>query len=244
MMPLTPDQAPISTGHTPESIRLVARPPGDYLVEDDVVDFSAPEVMKLAGHLRDEADGDELEFARLAFEYVRDRIAHSSDVLDRSVTLTASDTLREGVGLCYAKAHLLAALLRAKSVPAGLCYQRLTDDGRRHEVHGLVAVYLEDGWHRQDPRGNKPGVDAQFSLGRERLAWPVRPELGESDYREVFVHPHPAVVAVLQRATDAIELCGGGLPEDLPRVAESGVPVAESATSVAESGTPVDTRVR
>ncbi|WP_338430147.1 transglutaminase domain-containing protein [Synechococcus elongatus] len=31
-------------------------------------------------------------------------------------------------GYCYAKSHLLVALLRACSIPAGFCYQRLSFD--------------------------------------------------------------------------------------------------------------------
>jgi transglutaminase-like putative cysteine protease len=97
-------------------------------------------------------------------------------------------------------------------VPAGLCYQRLTDDGARFEVHGLAAVFLKDAWRRVDPRGNKPGVDAQFSLDAEQLAWPTRAELGEVDYPDVLVQPHPAVVSAFTQATDMLELCAGGLP--------------------------------
>jgi transglutaminase-like putative cysteine protease len=73
-------------------------------------------------------------------------------------------------------------------------------------VHGLVAVYLEGSWHRQDPRGNKPGVDAQFSLLAEQLAFSVRPHLGERDYPQVLVSPHPEVVRVLRAATDILAL--------------------------------------
>jgi len=39
------------------------------------------------------------------------------------VTCSASEVLREGTGICFAKSHLLAALLRAVGIPAGLCYQ-------------------------------------------------------------------------------------------------------------------------
>lgn len=43
-------------------------------------------------------------------------------------------------------------------------------------LHGLVAVRFHGAWHRQDPRGNKPGVEARFSLTGERLASsPTRP---------------------------------------------------------------------
>src|SRR6478735_6955208 len=175
-------------------VNLVVGDPGRYLGEDDVLDFSHPSVRALARSLRASAATD-VEFAEAAFEFVRDEVAHSWDVQDPRVTVRASDVLSERIGLCYAKSHLLAAVLRAEGVPAGLCYQRLTDDGDTFMLHGLVAVYLEGGWHRQDPRGNKPGVDAQFILGSEKLAWPVREELGEKDYPDVFVAPSEVVVA-------------------------------------------------
>lgn len=80
-----------------------------------------------------------------------------------------------------------------------------------------MAVHLRGAWHRQDPRGNKPGVDAQFSLAGERLAWPVRDHLGEVDYPHVFVHPDQGVVAALREATDMLELCARGLPSELTK---------------------------
>lgn len=179
-----------------------------------MIDHDEPSVSALASRLREGRSAD-ASFAKAAFEFVRDEVAHSWDVQDRRVTLSASQTLNEGVGLCFSKAHLLAAVLRSQGVPAGLGYQRLTDDGRHFDLHGLVAVFLDGAWHRQDPRGNKPGVDAQFSLGEEQLAWPVRPELGERDYAQVFVHPHPSVVAAFSNATDMLDLCNSGLPSSL-----------------------------
>lgn len=196
-------------------LNVRAKSPSRYLLADSVIDHAHPEVARQAAQLR-EGRPDDVTFARAAFDFVRDTVRHSWDAQDPRVTLSASDTLREGVGLCYAKAHLLAGLLRAQGVPSGLCYQRLTDDGQQFDVHGLVAVFLEGAWHRQDPRGNKPGVDAQFSLADERLAWPVRPELGECDYVEVFESAHPAVVAALTSTDDVLALCGGGLPDALP----------------------------
>jgi transglutaminase-like putative cysteine protease len=193
---------------------LRAKMPSEYLLADSVIDHAHPAVALQAAQLRD-GRPDDVTFARAAFEFVRDNIRHSWDAQDMRVTLSASDTLREGVGLCYAKAHLLAGLLRAQGVPTGLCYQRLTDDGQHFDVHGLAAVFLEGAWHRQDPRGNKAEVDAQFSLFDERLAWPVRPELGECDYVEVFESAHPAVVAALTSTDNVLALCGGGLPDTL-----------------------------
>lgn len=179
-----------------------------------MLDFSHPSVQALAHALRASAATD-VEFAKAAFEYVRDEVAHSWDVQDPRVTVSASEVLSERVGLCYAKAHLLAAVLRAEGVPTGLCYQRLTDDGDTFMLHGLVAVYLEGGWYRQDPRGNKPGVDARFALGSEELAWPVREEIGERDYRDVFTAPSDVVLAALRQATDVLDLYRRGLPQGL-----------------------------
>ena len=77
------------------------------------------------------------------------------------VTCRASDVLKYRTGYCFAKSHLLAALLRANQIPAGLCYQRLTidhppvqgsiDTNPPHTLHGLNAVLLpEFGWYRMD----------------------------------------------------------------------------------------------
>lgn len=196
-------------------IVLETHPGGDYLAEDEVVDHSDPGVREVSERLWKRAGADPIRFARLGFELTRDEIAHAWDAGDRRVTVSASETLREGVGLCFAKAHLLTALLRARGIPAGLCYQRLTEDGRRYQVHGLMAVHLRGRWHRQDPRGNRPGIEAEFSLGAERLAWPVRPNLGEIDYPQLYVRPHPAIVFALRAADDALKLGAGGLPEAL-----------------------------
>jgi transglutaminase-like putative cysteine protease len=195
-------------------VQLRARDPTKYLVADRIIECTHPAVTALARELRHH-QADDIAFSAAAYEHVRDTIAHSWDAQDRRVTISASDTLKERVGLCYSKAHLLTALLRAEGVPAGLCYQRLTDDGDNFEVHGLIALFLEGAWRRLDPRGNKPGVNAQFSLETEQLAWPTRPELGEIDYPDVFVQPHPAVIAALTQATDMLALCADGLPSAL-----------------------------
>ena len=185
-----------------------------YLAAGPVVDHEHPEVRRLAAHQR-ERHPEDVDYARAVFEYVRDEIRHSVDAQDPRITLTASQVLAEGVGFCYAKSHLLVALLRAEGIPSGFCYQRLTDDGDTFMLHGLISLYLEGEWHRQDARGNKPGVDAQFSLEEERLAWPVNTEIGELDYPGVFAEPAPVIVATLTEATDAMALYQGNLPTHL-----------------------------
>ena len=88
-----------------------------FLRATDVIDFGHPAVRALASQL---AAGDPAETARRAFEWVRDRIVHTDDRPADVVPCAASEVLAAGTGFCYAKCHLLAALLRANGVPAAL----------------------------------------------------------------------------------------------------------------------------
>jgi hypothetical protein len=63
-------------------------------------------------------------------------------------------------------------------------------------------VRFNGAWYRQDPRGNKPGVDARFSLDGERLAWIPDEESNEMDYPVLYAAPHPAVLSALKAAPD------------------------------------------
>ncbi|MFD9430957.1 transglutaminase domain-containing protein [Streptomyces sp. NPDC060002] len=173
-----------------------------YLAADDVIDHHHRLVRDTAAHLAKDAE-DSYGYARLAFEFVRDAIPHSQDAGDPRVTWRASDVLEQGTGICHAKAHALAALLRAEDIPTALCYQRFVhDEGGGHALHGLVAVRFDGAWHRQDPRGNKPGVDARFSLEGEHLAFQPDPSAGELDYPGLYAAPHPAVLGALRAAHD------------------------------------------
>jgi transglutaminase-like putative cysteine protease len=186
-----------------------------YLATDDVIDHHDLVVVETAALLAD-GTSTPYEYAEAVYAYVRDAIPHSFDSGDPRVPWRASDVLRQRNGICYAKSHALAALLRAGGIPAGLCYQRLTeDDGSEPVLHGLVALRLPgaDRWSRVDARGNKPGVDARFSLAEERLAFPVRPDLGECDYATVYAAPPPKVVDCLRAAATSADIA---LPAELP----------------------------
>ncbi|MEU8977241.1 transglutaminase domain-containing protein [Streptomyces sp. NPDC048309] len=173
-----------------------------YLAADEVIDHEHPVVREAAAHLAKGA-ADSYAYAQAAYEFVRDTIPHSQDAGDLRVTWRASDVLERRTGICHAKAHALAALLRAEDIPTALCYQSLLhDDGSGRAVHGLVAVRFNGAWHRQDCRGNKPGVDARFSLDGERLAWIPDPESSEMDYPVLYAEPHSAVLRALQEAPD------------------------------------------
>src|SRR5580658_378019 len=170
-----------------------------FLKPTEVIDWIHPAVSRLARELAKNTTG-RLETAKRCFAWVRDSIQHSSDFQRNPVTCAASAVLLSGTGYCYAKSHLLAALLRANGIPAGFCYQRLSIDhtGAAYSLHGLNAVYLpEFGWYRVDSRGNKPGVNAQFSPPVEQLAFHVNsPE--EKNFPEILPDPLPVVVTALR----------------------------------------------
>lgn len=189
-----------------------------YLAASTYIDFDVPDVAALARTLARDADGEHA-LVRRCFEFVRDEIRHSWDHRLNPVTCRASEVLRHRTGFCYAKSHLLAALLRANGVPTGLCYQRLSvgEAGAPYCLHGLNAVFLQDhGWYRLDARGNKPGVAAAFTPPQESLAFAVR-ERNERDLPEIWAEPLAVVVAALQ-ASETVEDVAANLP-DLPLIA-------------------------
>lgn len=109
------------------------------------------------------------------------------------------------MGLCYAKSHLLTALLRSRGVPAGLCYQRL-GTGEGHVIHGLIAVHFGGRWRRLDPRGNNDRVHSTFDLERERLAYPVDQAAGEIDYPEVRAVVAAEIISALRGGMDVLSM--------------------------------------
>jgi transglutaminase-like putative cysteine protease len=171
-----------------------------FLASCDVIDWQTPAVRESAARLTSGTDG--LSAISVLFNWVRDSIAHTGDAGRGKITLRASDVLRERTGLCYAKSHLLVALLRAANIPAGLCYQRLSaaEGAASFVLHGLVGVLMPDQkFLRIDPRGNKPGIDARFIPGRESLAFAATSP-GETDLPGVFARPIAAIVAALSGA--------------------------------------------
>ncbi|SFE72452.1 Transglutaminase-like superfamily protein [Paenibacillus catalpae] len=191
----------------------------DYLADSEIIDYRHPSILELAAELQQQSAG-ETAFVRSAFEYVRDRISHSWDIQSSHITCRASEVLLYREGICYAKSNLLCAILRSQGIPAGYCYQRLTlgdtpDTG--YCIHALNAVYLQEisGWVRVDARGNKPGIDAQFSLDKEKLAFPIREEYDEIDYPVIYAAPHPSTIQVLQQNTDCRQMYLHGLPAEI-----------------------------
>jgi len=170
-----------------------------YLKETPIINFSHPKVKTLATELSKGCTTDE-QIAKHCYVYVRDTIHHAGDYKDEITTCIASDVLTHCSGWCYAKSHLFVALLRANGIPAGFSYQRLSCSEYLPDIyclHGLANVYLNDyGWYRVDVRGNKKGVDAQFTPPHEQLAF----TLGENEFDlpEILADPLPEIVTALE----------------------------------------------
>src|SRR5690554_153151 len=182
----------------------------DYLKEiPGIIEFGTPYVYQQIQKITSQTTLY-IERAKMAFEVARDEIKHSFDTGNQLITISAEKTLEHKEGICFAKSHLLVTLLRGMEIPAGFCYQRVLRKGTvesGYALHGLNAVYLpETGWFRVDPRGNKPGVDSQFTTDKEQLAYPIRTELGEVDYPNVLTKPLPSVLEAMRNSKDSQEL--------------------------------------
>ncbi|WP_332634943.1 transglutaminase-like domain-containing protein [Halalkalibacter flavus] len=191
----------------------------DYILELDEVNYSNPIIKAKVEELFNPSQ-TEIEKVKVAFEFVRDEISHSWDIQGKRVTCIASDVLAYKEGICYAKSNLLASLLRSQGIAAGFCYQRLMlfdTPEKGYCIHALSAVFLKslNKWVRLDARGNKEGIDAQFAIDEEKLAFPIQEKYDEKDYPVIYVKPNTKTIAVLKKHTDALEMYKNYLPESL-----------------------------
>ncbi|MBE5934020.1 MAG: transglutaminase domain-containing protein, partial [Lachnospiraceae bacterium] len=69
----------------------------EYLKEDTVINYKCESITQLSNQLFQKAD-NELEYIRMAYEYVRDNISHSADINADLLTCTASEVLEAGHG--------------------------------------------------------------------------------------------------------------------------------------------------
>lgn len=190
----------------------------NYLKDSDIINYKN-QLLEGYGYRLVEGIKNNTDKIKRIYEYVRDNINHTFDIEANDVTCRASEVLEKGHGVCYAKSHLLTALLRGIGIPSGFCYQGLIFDDlndRRIILHGLIGVYVEevDKWIRLDARGNKPDVNAQFSLWEEKLAFPVRSEFGEFDNNIIYSFPSSEVLNSLLKSRNKAELILN-LPESI-----------------------------
>jgi transglutaminase-like putative cysteine protease len=192
-----------------------------YLEDTITIDWQMPAIVARARALAGGATLDEHK-ARACYEFVRDGIAHTADAGGDALPCRASEVLAAGTGIGFAKSHLLAALLRSLGIPAGFCYQvlRRSPDSPDRLLYGFNGVYLasRERWLALDARGNKPGLDAQFSVDTPRLAVTADPARGEWVYPWIYTRPAPVVVDLLSR-NKSLSRIAEHVPEELPGVA-------------------------
>lgn len=215
---------------------------GRYLEDTITIDWQTPAVSELARRLLSEAQTPAAGIERI-FRFVRDEIPHTFDLdppvggaspgdtrstsragegfdqkfLRRGIACRASEVLAIGHGLCHAKSHLLAALLRFAGHPTGFCYARLVDDDRpgRFVLHGFNAFYwpLTGAWIPVDARGNRGGIESACRFEKPfSLAYLPDAERGEALLPFVYRRPGRRVVEALERAPD-LEALRRNLPD-------------------------------
>lgn len=190
-----------------------------YLQSSYYIDWKNEKIIQKADEIRAISAG-EINLIENTYHFVRDEIKHSWDVQDKRVTIKATDVLREKVGICFAKANLLAGLLRANGIPSGICYQRLTLGDTPESgycIHALNAVYITSlrKWIRLDARGNNDNVQAEMDIEREKLAFNIRTEFEEIDYPNVYAEPLKMTMEVIENSNNALEMYLHSLPDRL-----------------------------
>lgn len=167
----------------------------EYLLSSEILDFDNKIVSKKASELSKGLN--DIQKVKSLYEFVRDKIDHSSDIYNNEISFKASDVLNKGHGICFAKSHLLAALLRCEKIPAGFCYQKVFI-GSEKILHGLNGVFLNEKWFRLDARGNVGGINANFSINEEKLAYNIKNEFDGVDYPHVHSKPIPEIIKILK----------------------------------------------
>ena len=182
-----------------------------YLEETETIDYSHPIIQEKVNELK-QYSPSQLSYIENAYRFVRDEIPHSWDISSKIVALKASEVLMNRTGICWTKSCLLASLLRANGIPSGISYQSLTraddDNCEGYIIHALNTVFIKElnMWIRLDARGNKENVHAEFSLDEERLAFPIRNQLGEIDYRDNNTDLDERLIIILKESKSILEV--------------------------------------
>ncbi|MBR3139987.1 MAG: transglutaminase family protein [Methanobrevibacter sp.] len=182
----------------------------EYLIETPSIDYMNFHIQERVQELKNQSD-DNLDYIKRSYIFVRDEIPHSWDIKTEVVSRTASDVLKNKTGICWTKSCLLAALLRANKIPSGISYQLLTradDASEGYMIHALNTVHIKDlnKWIRLDARGNKENINAYFSLDEEHIAYSIRSELGEIDYRDNHDDLDERLVNILEECENILEI--------------------------------------
>ena len=183
----------------------------EFLAETKTIDYNNPIIQELVNELK-LISKSRMDYIENAYRFVRDKIPHSWDIKSEIVSRCASDVLINRTGICWTKSCLLAALLRANGIPSGISYQYLTradeDDSEGYIIHALNTVFISElnKWIRLDARGNKENVHAELSLEEERLAFPIRSQLGEIDYMDNNTDLDVRLIHILHESNSVLDI--------------------------------------
>ena len=163
-----PDEMPLDTPLTP-----IARLPNDVLVflissrycdSDNLTDFAWSMFGRLTGGY---------QRVRAICDFVHSKIRFSYP--DARPTRCASDSMREGIGVCRDFAHLAVALCRCMNIPARYCTGYLGDIGipppyGPMDFAAWFEAYLGGRWDTFDPRNNVPRIGrVLMARGRDAI---------------------------------------------------------------------------
>lgn len=182
-----------------------------YLGETETIDYKNLVIQDKVDEIK-RISCSQLNYIENAYRFVRDKIPHSWDIRSEIVSRKASEVLINRTGICWTKSCLLASLLRANGIPSGISYQSLTraddDDSEGYIIHALNTVFISElnRWIRLDARGNKENVHAEFSLDEEKLAFPIRDQLGEVDYRDNNTDLDERLIIILKESKNILEV--------------------------------------
>jgi transglutaminase-like putative cysteine protease len=134
-----------------------------YCDSDNLADFAWSAFGGISGGYRRVQAICDFVHAKIRFSYP-----------DARPTRCASDSMREGIGVCRDYAHLAIALCRCMNIPARYCTGYLGDIGVPVDVNPMdfsawFEVFLEGRWYNMDARHNHPRL-GRIVMGRGRDA--------------------------------------------------------------------------
>jgi leucyl-tRNA synthetase len=170
-------------------IRQVVANLAEFLEENEVINFSNPEIQAIAKKLKAENKTD-VEFVKAALSFVAQEISYAmaeEGTKTQKPSLKASDVLENKNAFCFGKCALFAAILRANKIPCGFSDQLLTLDEDKPEkkiIHTMNLVYFKEQkkWLRLDPRYfDAEKIAASLSEMKDLIAYEAEDHLGEID---------------------------------------------------------------
>jgi transglutaminase/protease-like cytokinesis protein 3 len=128
----------------------------DYTKPQQYVDSDSDDITRLGEQLH---GGNNYETAKNILKYVHKFIHLPSGSRDNQSQLTASELLKNPVGVCGDYAILMTALLRAEGIPSrkisgltlSMPLKKAGDWNHRGIAHAWVEFYADGKWHFADP---------------------------------------------------------------------------------------------